>query len=44
MSSWLFNVYMDVVMKEAKMEMGRRGEWRLHRLLYADDLVLWSAV
>ena len=27
---WLFNVYMDVAMKEVKMGMGRRG----------DDLVL----
>ena len=26
MSSWLFNVYMDAVMKEVKMGMGRRGE------------------
>ena len=26
MSSWLFNVYMDVVMKEVKMEMGRMVE------------------
>ena len=47
-SPWLFNVYMDGVMKEAKMGMGRRGmrfledgrEWRLPGLLYADDLVL----
>ena len=33
MSSWLFNVYMDAVMKDVKMGMGRRGvrfmeEWR----------------
>ena len=48
MSSWLFNVYMDGVMKEVKMGMGRRGvsfladrrEWRLPGLLFADDLVL----
>ena len=47
-SPWLFNVYMDVVMKELKMGMGRLGlsflkdgrEWRLHSLLYADNLVL----
>ena len=26
MSPWLFNVYMDAVMKEVKLEMGRRGE------------------
>ena len=44
----LFNVYMDVVMKEMKRGMGRKGvrfqeerrEWRLPCLLYADDLVL----
>ena len=33
MSLWLFNVYMDAVMKEVKIEMGRRGE-------SADDMVL----
>ena len=46
----LFNVYMDVVMKELKMGIGRRGvrfqeegrEWRLPGLLYADDLVLYG--
>ena len=26
MSPWLFNVYMDAVMKEVKMGMGRREE------------------
>ena len=48
MSPWLFNVYMDAVMKELKMGMGRRvmrfledvKEWRLSGLLYADKLVL----
>ena len=25
MSSWLFNVYMDAVMKEVKMGMGKKG-------------------
>ena len=48
MSPWLLNAYMDAVMKEVKMRMGRRGvsfledgrEWRLPGLLYADDLVL----
>ena len=25
MSPWLFNVYMDTVMKEVKMGMGKRG-------------------
>ena len=39
MSSWCFNVYMDAVMK-VKMGMGRRVEWRLPGLLYANDLVL----
>ena len=42
------DVYTDAVMKEVKMGMGRRGvrfqeegkEWRLHGLLYADDLFL----
>ena len=33
MSSWLFNIYMDAVMKEGR-------EWKLPVLLYADDLVL----
>ena len=48
MSLWLFSVYMDAVMKEVKMGMGRRGvrfleeggEWRLPGLLYAYDSVL----
>ena len=48
MSPWLFNVYMDRVMKEVKTGMGRREvsflederEWRLPGFLYADDLVL----
>ena len=48
MSPWLFNVYMDAVMKELKMGMGRREvrfqegerEWRLPSHLYAVDLVL----
>ena len=26
MSLWLFNLYMDTVMKEVKMRMGRKGE------------------
>ena len=47
MSLWLFNVYMDGVIK-VKMGMGRRRvrfqeegrEWRLPEFLYADDLVL----
>ena len=48
MSPWLFNVYMDAVIKEVKIGMGRRGvrfledgrEFRLPGLLYADDFVL----
>ena len=48
MPLWLFNAYMDGVMKEVEMGMERRGvrfledgrEWRLAGLLYADDLVL----
>ena len=40
-SSWLFNVYIDAVMKEVKGGNGKeRREWRLPSLLYADDLVL----
>ena len=47
-SPWLFNVYMDAVMKKVKMRGVRRemsfqedeGEWRLPGLLFADDLVL----
>ena len=39
MSPWLFSVYMDGVMKEVTMGMGRR-EWRLPGLMYAGDLVL----
>ena len=31
-------MYIDAV----KMGMGRRGEWRLPGILYADDLVLWG--
>ena len=50
MSPWLFNAYMNAVMKELKMGIGGRGvrfqkkgrEWRLTGLLYADDLVLWG--
>ena len=48
MSPWLFNIYMETMMKEVKMGMGKRGvrfqeegrEWRLPGLLYADNLVL----
>ena len=44
MSSWLFNLYMDAVMKEVKMGMGVRiqeeVEERLAGLLYPDDMVL----
>ena len=50
MSLWFFNVYMDAVMKEVNMGMGKRGmrfqeegrEWRLPDLLYLDDLVLYG--
>ena len=46
----VFYVYMDEVMKDVKMGMGRMGvrflekgrEWRLPDLLYADDLILWQ--
>ena len=47
-SPWLFNVYMDAVMKTLKMGIGRKRvrfqeegrEWRLTGLLYVDDLAL----
>ena len=47
MPPWLFNVYMDALMKEVKMGMGRRGmrfmeegrESKLPGLLHADDTV-----
>ena len=50
MSPWLLNVYMDGVMKDVKMGVGRRRvrfledgrEWRLPGLLYAYDLVLYG--
>ena len=52
MSSLHFNVYMDGMMIEVKMGMGRRGvrfledggEWRLPDFLYADDLVLHECI
>ena len=48
MSPWLFNVYMDEVMKEVEMGMEKLGvrfledgrEWRLPGLLYADGLII----
>ena len=48
MPPWLFNVYMDAVMKKVKVGMERMGvrfleggsEWRLPSLLYEDGLVL----
>ena len=40
MFPWLFNVYMDTVVKEVKRGMGRMGEWRLLGLLYADYMIL----
>ena len=50
MFPWLFKVYMNSVMKEVKMGMGRKEvrfmeegrEWRLSVFLYADDLVLYG--
>ena len=46
MSPWLFNIYMDGVMKEVKQGMSNKGvqlvcgkiEWRISDLLYADDV------
>ena len=45
MSHWLFNVYMDALMKDVKIRRGvgfmeDGSKWRLPGLLYADDLVL----
>ena len=45
MSLWMFNLYMDGVMREVKVAMGRKGvrfledgrEWILPVLLHADD-------
>ena len=34
MSLWLLNEYMDAVMKEVKMEMGRRIELKLPGLIF----------
>ena len=43
MSPWLFNVYMDIVLKEMKMGIVKeRREWRFPGLFYADDLVLYD--
>ena len=48
-SPWLFNVYMDGVMKEVKMGMGRRGvsfledrrEWRLPGICMQMTWFIW---
>ena len=49
MSPWLFNVYMDGVVREVNMRVQGRGlemidgmgrGWRMNQLLYADDTVL----
>ena len=48
LSPWLFNIYMDGVMKELMAEVAGEGvrvmengrEWRVPCLLYVDDLVL----
>jgi len=50
MSPWLFNVFMDAVMKEVRMGTRNIGvrlevngnEWRVSDLLYADDVVFMS--
>ena len=41
MSPWLFNVYMDALMKDEN-GIDRMGEVRLPGLLYADDLLLYG--
>src|SRR5215469_4844729 len=50
MSPWLFNVYMDSIVREVKRECMEEGlnmqsergrvQWRVNMLLYADDTVL----
>ena len=48
MSPWLFNVYMDGVVREVKAEMLKNGvklrmngrEWEIGLLLFADDTAL----
>ncbi len=49
MSPWLFNVYMDGVVREVNARMLGRGlslvnsdgrEWNLSQLLFADDMAL----
>ncbi len=48
MSPWLFNIYMDGVMKEMKGKVGEVGvrmyaegrKWVLNSILFADDTVL----
>ena len=39
-SPWLFNVYMDEVMKEVKMGMGRRGVRFLYRMVESGDCLV----
>ncbi len=51
MSPWLFNIYMDGVMKEVKGKVGEVGvrmydegrKWGLNSILFADDTVLIAA-
>ncbi len=48
MSPWLFNIYMDVVMREMKGRVGEVGvkmyaegrKWVLNSILFSDDTVL----
>ena len=49
MSPWMFNLYMDNVLKEMELNMGEIGVqmrapngrmWRIWRLLFADDTAL----
>ena len=40
MNPWLFNVYMDAVMKGENMDGEEGREWRLPDVFYADDFVL----
>ncbi len=51
MSPWLFNVYMDGVIREMKAKVGEVGvkmfaagrKWMLNSILFADDTVLLIA-
>ena len=50
MSPWLFNVFLDTVVKRVNERAGRRGaklraksekRWEIKQILYADDTILF---